>query len=297
LKTTRKITSKKEDSQLADSYMREVKNHFDHSKGLQYLFMDAHYAVLDKELKETSGSDAFKKAMEDLWKNINQNPDLSTDEVKQVESKYKKLQNATKEKEEQMRKMLEVLTGTDVEKIEKDWSKHNHYPQLSEVQMAAKLAAGGVLKSVKYMTLRYLDLKQINADHLAMLASIVEEKIVIDFAGMTRFSSSYGECDLSPILKNIKCPQLWLGYVTLSTTDTELLVQALEQRLKTLDIGDYVTLDLETLLKYSGKGACRKVVLRSGGFYSGNVWYNSKLDDYAREKGWSEYGDFTITRP
>merc|ERR1712029_950300 len=109
--------------------------------GLQYLFMDAYYSVWDNQFNEKSGFEAFQQAMEDLWKNINQNPDLSTDEVKQVESKYKKLQNATKEKEEQMRKMLEVLTGTDVEKIEKDWSKHNHYPQLSEVQMAAKLAA------------------------------------------------------------------------------------------------------------------------------------------------------------
>merc|ERR1719342_1836689 len=82
LKTTRKITSKKEDSQLAESYLREVESHFGHSKGLQYLFMDAYYAVLDEQLNETSGTDAFMKAMEDLWKNINQNPDLSTDKVK-----------------------------------------------------------------------------------------------------------------------------------------------------------------------------------------------------------------------
>ena len=122
------------------------------------------------------------------------------------------------------------------------------------------------------MTLRYLDLKQINADHLAKLASIVKGMICISFAEMTMFSSSYGECDLSPILKNIKCPQLVLWCVTLSTKDTALLVQALEQRVKRLYISQDVALDLDTLLKYSGKGACREIVLRSGAA-SGHVWY------------------------
>merc|ERR1719419_467512 len=96
------------------------------------------------------------------------------------------------------------------------------------------------------MNLWRLDLKQINADHLSKLASIVEKKIFINFSGMTVYSSWFGKCDLSPILKNIKCPQLGLSDVTLSPTDTELLVQALDQRVKTLDRGPHVTLDLDT---------------------------------------------------
>merc|ERR1719342_2012045 len=69
--------------------------------------MDAYYSVWDNQFNEKSGYEAFQQAMELLWENINQNPDLSTDKVKQVESEYKKLQNAIKKKEEEMRKVLE----------------------------------------------------------------------------------------------------------------------------------------------------------------------------------------------
>merc|ERR1712131_26305 len=129
------------------------------------------------------------------------------------------------------------------------------------------------------MKLWYLDLNQINPDHLAKLASIVEEAIDINGA-----STSHGDCGLSPILKNIRCPKLELMDVTLSTRDAELLVLALEQRVKWLCLSFFVTLDLDKLLLYSGKGLCREILWRGASYKFGSESQESKLKAFARRQ-------------
>ena len=83
-------------------------------------------------------------------------------------------------------------------------------------------------------------------------------------------------------------------------------MQAMESGVKEVRLSDGVTLDMETLSKYSGQGQCRRVTL---GNYKGTtykdreelkVWnrYKKKLKSWARSKKWRIYKDdewgFTI---
>ena len=118
-----------------------------------------------------------------------------------------------------------------------------------EVTCAASLAHKGKLGAVDYLRLEDFKLTSIPARHLASLVSSVTEFVEIREVRC---------CDLLTILDNVRCEQLCIYKRSLGTEETEALVRAMETRVEEVELGD-VTLEMETLTKYSGRGKCNKV--------------------------------------
>ena len=95
--------------------------------------------------------------------------------------------------------------------------------QLHEILTVASLAHHGLLGSVKEMYLQYLDLASVPAEHLASLASCVTNKVYI---------FKVNNCDIISILASVKCDELVISSQTLSSQETQAVVQAMESRVK-----------------------------------------------------------------
>ena len=125
--------------------------------------------------------------------------------------------------------------------------------QQSEVACVASLAHHGLLRSVNYLMLMLskVDLSSVPADHLASLASCVTG--VVDVWNVR----GYG---LSTILDNVKCESLTISSQSLNTEETQALVRAMETGVEEVSLCYYHgNVDIETLIKYSGRGKCRLV--------------------------------------
>ena len=59
---------------------------------------------------------------------------------------------------------------------------------------------------------------------------------------------------------NIKCPVSSITRMELSTADIRSLVTSMVTGVKTVQLGGDVTLDMETLAQYDGRGVCGRVV-------------------------------------
>ena len=128
-----------------------------------------------------------------------------------------------------------------------------------EIVTAASLAHHGMLGFVEDMWLGLglgdVDLASVPAEHMASLASYV-----------TRYFDIYNiNCDLTPILDNIKCEDLRIDGHSLGTEETLALVRAMEASVSVLRLGinwfgTTVSLDIRALTLYSGNGKCWKVI-------------------------------------
>ena len=95
--------------------------------------------------------------------------------------------------------------------------------QLPEILTVASLAHHGLLGSVEGMYLKNLDLASVPAEHLASLASCVTNKVYI---------FKVNSCDIISILASVKCDELVISSQTLSSQETQAVVQAMESRVK-----------------------------------------------------------------
>ena len=128
--------------------------------------------------------------------------------------------------------------------------------QQFEVACVTSLAHHGLLRSVNYLMLMLskVDLSSVPADHLASLASCVTG--VVDVWNVR----GYG---LSTILDNVKCESLTISSQSLNTEENQALVRAMETGVEEVLLSYYsgdMTLDIETLIKYSGQGKCSLVI-------------------------------------
>ena len=86
-----------------------------------------------------------------------------------------------------------------------------------------------------------------SSQHLASLACCVRGPVYI--------ANVCG--DLVPILSSIKCRHLFIGGQTsLLREDTLALVEAMKTSVSTVSFTGNVSLDIETLTQYNGKGEC-----------------------------------------
>ena len=131
---------------------------------------------------------------------------------------------------------------------EADWL--DNWPTVSEVRTAALLASEGYLTSQKRMKIGYMDITDIPRDQMEKLTSIVTEKVYIN--NITPTSR------LGSILAGVQCSELWLSSMDLSEENTRALVTAMRDRVDRVTIG-YITLDMEELMKYDGRGRCREL--------------------------------------
>ena len=149
-----------------------------------------------------------------------------------------------------------------------------YIPHVPEITTAASLAYHGLLCSVEWMRLCDVDLASVPAEHLASLAACATE-----YVGIRNVSNT----DLTSILDSSKSELLYIDNQSLSTEETRGLVQAMEN-VEKVYLGYYgnVTLDINTLVNYSGRGKCEKVI-----FYKNTaVKYREEVQRWARRISW-----------
>ena len=171
-----------------------------------------------------------------------------------------------------------VLPGSVMAKLAQRVKMVN--PTLPEVTCAASLAHKGMLGTVKHLRLDDINLLSVPAQHLASLVSSVT--LTLDVAEVRG--------DLVTILDNVRSEELYIVKQSLGTEETEALVRAMETRVEAVELGD-LTLEMETLTKYSGHGKCNKVMSDGeSDFYDFlGAKYREELRSWATSKGWYVY--------
>ena len=144
-------------------------------------------------------------------------------------------------------------------------------PGLPEIVTAASLAHHGLLGPVICMDLNDVDLASIPAEHLASLASCVTEAV----------SMRSVNCDISNILRSIRCRSIRINNQRLSSEETRDLVRAMETTVESLYLAGTtaLSLDIETLTQYAGEGRCELVCSTDGG-------YKEELMSWAQKINW-----------
>ena len=66
---------------------------------------------------------------------------------------------------------------------------------------------------------------------------------------------------LGSILVAVNCPELWLYNVELSEWQARALVIAMRGRVELVELA-YITMDIEELTNYDGRGCCRKLLVK-----------------------------------
>ena len=121
---------------------------------------------------------------------------------------------------------------------------------LSVTACAASLAYHGLLGSAEeseYLVLEYVDLTNIPSEHLAALASWMPSLCDVSLNNVSGI-------DMESFLHSLKCQDFGIYKQTLGREETEALVQAMESRVERVQLQDLVTLEMETLVTYSGLG-------------------------------------------
>jgi len=126
---------------------------------------------------------------------------------------------------------------------------------LSLTSCAACLAYHGLLGQAEEMLIVDLwnhDLTSVPTEHLAALASWMSSCSV--------FFNNVSGIDMDSFLNSLKCQDFGIYRQILGREETEALVQAMESRVERVHMRS-VTLEVETLVTYSGLGRCRLVTL------------------------------------
>lgn len=152
-------------------------------------------------------------------------------------------------------------------------------PSLADLTFAAVLAQNGLLTRLnKELFLRDRSLTTVTTPHLTSLIACVAHYVHI---------YNISDC-LDTILDSVNCEQLSISRQILSSDETKALVQAMESRLERvrLGIGIYgngnVTIDIDVLTKYSGRGKCKTLVCDEDLM----ARYNKEIRTWATRKGW-----------
>ena len=145
---------------------------------------------------------------------------------------------------------------------------------LSMVRLSAQLAWEGHLPFVKEMGLEDINLSDIHHDHFCKLTSKVTDRVHI--ANITPASLDF-------ILESNRCSVLGLANMTLTEPNTQALVTALTERLETVSLFQGLTVDIETLCQYNGRGKCRELVV----WHDTRERYEKKFIRWTVEVGWA----------
>ena len=96
--------------------------------------------------------------------------------------------------------------------------------------------------------------------------------------------------DVVPLLSSLTCTSLWIDNMELNQAATRSLVRGLEHGVKRLVLDGVrwgpVTLDIQTLVEYDGRGRCGEVTIKC----SSNI-----ADTYREMKTWAERINWRVT--
>ena len=152
-------------------------------------------------------------------------------------------------------------------------------PSLPQLACAGALASQGYISRVKVLILANLDISSVAAEDMASLVRCVSNRVrIVNVRG-----------DLTPVLSSVNCKDhigwdggLQMSSVTLNTDDTQSLVTAMVRGVKVVRMNGRVTLDMETLAKYDGKGEYRMVRM----YYDTRGRYGDQVKAWARMIKW-----------
>jgi len=145
-------------------------------------------------------------------------------------------------------------------------------PSLAQVQCDAALATLGYITQVEsQLMLHDMDTSLVPAEDLSSLVKCWVDVTIVRVTG-----------DLSPVLCSLRCRGLTIFNTMLSTADTQQLVAAMDTRVEWVVLCDGVTLDMETLAQYDGKGDCKEVILSD----DTKERYRDQVKAWAENIGW-----------
>ena len=188
-----------------------------------------------------------------------------------------------------------------------------YLPSVAEVRCAAALAATGHLTSVEYMMLRDLELpstedmpslarvsSKVHLDRVTgelgpllfslNCAELLIEDIELDHAATSRGVSSGVVLDrvtgdIGPLLSSLSCAELQISNMELDQAATSSLVRGLQHGVERLDLlggGGPVTLDIQSLVEYDGRGRCDLV----GCYGNTAATYRENIKTWAERINW-----------
>ena len=139
---------------------------------------------------------------------------------------------------------------------------------------AANLAHRGLLGPVEVLNLHDVELSSVPTERLSSLVSSVTRIIAID---------NVSGCNLLNIIDSLnKISICYLENQILGSEETEALVRVMESCVDSVRL-DEVTLDIEALVKYSGRGKC-KIVTCVGDTAKR---YREILRSWAQSRNWA----------
>ena len=144
---------------------------------------------------------------------------------------------------------------------------------LPAITCAASLAQHRLLGCVYSMLLKDVDLTSVPAEHLASLVSRVTGYVTI---------SNVSGCDLVTILDSVRSKKMEISRQSLDSEETQALVRAMQSRVEEVVLSYEVTLDIRSLMEYSGQGKCR--VVRC--YNDTAPRFREKLRTWATSKNW-----------
>ena len=150
--------------------------------------------------------------------------------------------------------------------------RYLYHPSLPLLQSAANLATKGYITQVASLHFDNLDISLVTPEDMASLVKCVSDNVAI--------MRVHG--DLTPVLSNVKCTELKIINRSLTTNDTQNLLAAMDTRVKEVVLGAVVTLDMETLAQYDGKGECEEVWM----YQDTGERYRQPVRVWARDMGW-----------
>ena len=160
---------------------------------------------------------------------------------------------------------------------------------ISGIRCAASLTHHGLLNGLLTMGMENVDLSSVPTQHLVSLTASVSIGIFIE---------NVSGCNLHSILASLKCDQVIITNQSLGREETRALVQLMEEEvrgiwrwrgLRSLYLGDEVTLDIEALVEYSGEGVCEEIMLNNKTL----ARYSKELRTWAKSRNWGE-GEFLL---
>ena len=181
----------------------------------------------------------------------------------------------TKYDKNPIRRSVESLAA----QIRKEWVVP-HKPFLHKITAAASLAYHEILGSVMDMDLDDVDLASVPVEHLSSLASCVTRRVNI---------INVSNCDFDDIFDSVKCEELNIGRLTLTTEETQALVLSMESRVKVVELGydGEVSLDITALTQYSGEGRCGWV----GYYHDTKERYKEEMRTWVQRTNWLMEGE------
>lgn len=185
----------------------------------------------------------------------------------------------------------EAITLLDLQRqIQDRWSSKKgwHDPSQAEIECVTALVNTGYVIDIPELRLRTITVPR-NIGQGKLINLVTGELLL---SKMRIYKKKIPKVSL--ILKNVRCTELRLHEMALSTEDSAQLAELLKDHVIKLEIGYSVSLDLPKLLEYEGRGKCAMITYRrtQGSRikrpknYSCSD-YTAQLTEWCKKIGWS----------